>query len=743
MNNWRFVAFSLLLLNASFSFAVNPLKGVVRDSDKKPIPGANVWWMNTTLGATTDESGYFEINPTEESDKLLVSFVGYTTDTLTVQQPGEWLDITLGGEILLNEVVIRQHKASTITSRIDPLQTQKITYDELCRAACCNLAESFETNPSVDVSYSDAATGARQIRLLGLSGTYVQMMTEQFPNLQGAASAYGLSYIPGPWMESIQVSKGTSSVKNGYESLTGQINVEYKKPQLSDPLSVNLFAAHTGRLEANVDGNIALNPHLSTGLLLHYSREQESHDENKDGFLDMPKTEQFNGLNRWYYMKGDYVFQALANVLHEKRESGQMAHGNHNVTDPFLIGIETNRGFFFTKNGYILDRAKNKSVALLLSGSYHNQDSYFGRSVYDVNQKNLYANLIFETELTPHHKISTGASFVYDHYKEHVLAGKAIEGLENLKLKRNESVGGVYAQYTYTLDEKLTILAGVRADLHSEYDAFVTPRLHVKYAPFGEYLNLRASAGKGYRVANPLVENSYLLASSRKLIFTEGLEPFESAWNYGASAHASIPLFGKTLSVMLEWYYTDFQKQVIVDLENPREAVFSNLKGRSYAQNTQIEMSYPFFIGFSLTGAFRWTDAKSDYNGRLLEKPLTNRYKGLLTASYQTRLKKWQFDVTSQFNGKGRMPAPDIENPLWEDTFPAFVSLNAQITKNFRTWSVYVGGENLTGYKQNNTIIDPGNPWGEESRFDATMIWGPVHGPKFYIGARWSIPRKE
>lgn len=737
-----FKSFCLLALLSAGTFSIQAqtqVKGIVTDSHNNPIPGANVWWLGTTVGATTDDKGNFEISSVNETDKLLISFIGYTTDTIRVTNPNKSIKATLEGEVLLDEVVISQRKAGTISSRIEPLQTQKITYDELCRAACCNLAESFETNASVDVSYSDAATGARQIKLLGLAGTYVQMLTEQLPNLQGAASPYGLSYIPGSWMESIQVSKGTSSVKNGYEALTGQINVEYKKPQNADPLSVNLFASDAGRIEANVDGNVHLNPHLSTGLLLHYSRDMGEHDANKDGFLDLPKTEQFNGINRWYYKKGDYMLQAVANIIHEKRESGQIgkhiAHNEH----PYKIDITTNRGMFYTKNGYIINHDTNTSIALLLSGSYHNQDSYFGNTIYDVNQQNIYANLIFETEFTPVHKLSTGASIVYDHYNEK-LNDTNVEGLNNLKLRRFETVGGIYGQYTFTPSDKLTVLAGIRADAHTQHGVFVTPRLHVKYTPFGELLNLRASVGKGYRTANVLVENSYLLASSRKMIFTPDLDPFESAWNYGASAHFTIPVFNKSLSLMLEWYYTDFQKQVVADLENPSQVTFYNLDGRSYAQNAQIEASYPFFRGFTLTSAFRWTDAKTTYDGVLREKPLTNRYKGLITASYQTKLKKWQFDVTSQFNGKGRMPNPG-EEALWKPTFPSYVALNAQVTKYFRTWSIYVGGENLTGYKQKNPIIDAGNPWGEDSRFDASMVWGPVHGAKFYLGVRWSIPK--
>ena len=630
-------------------------------------------------------------------------------------------------------------RSSTLNSRMYPLQSQKITYDELCRAACCNLAESFETNPSVDVSYADAATGARQIKLLGLSGTYVQMLTEQVPNLQGAASAYGLSYVPGPWMEGIQVSKGTSSVKNGYEALTGQINIDYKKPQTADPLFVNLFAAHTGRLEANVDGNIAINDKLSTGLLLHYSREKMSHDSDDDGFMDMPKTEQYNVMNRWYYKSNNYIFQVAANFIHEDRESGQIAHGEH-IENPYKIGINTDRAVLFTKNGYIFDHDKNTNLALILSGTYHKQNSSFGLNKFDVEQKNIYANLMFETELDSKNRISTGVSMNYDNYNEKLI-DQRVEGLDNIKLKRKDPIAGAYAQYTFDYYSRFTLLAGVRGDYSSDHGFFVTPRLHLKYAPLGELLNLRASVGRGYRVANVLVENNYLLASSRKMVFERGLDNFESAWNYGASAHFTFPLFNRDLSIMLEYYYTDFDKQVVANVEDPTQVVFSNLKGRSYAQNAQIEISYPLLKGFNVTGAYRWTEAKTTYDGKLMTKPLTNRYKGLLTASYQTPSGMWQFDATSQFNGGGRMPNPGTVDPLWNSDFPSFITLSAQATFNYKTLSLYVGGENLTGYRQKNPIIDAANPWGD--RFDATMIWGPVHGPKFYVGMRWSIPRNS
>ena len=100
---------------------------------------------------------------------------------------------------------------------------------------------------------------------------------------------------------SIQVSKGASSVKNGYESITGQINVEFKKPQTTRSVSANLFANSLAKIGANFDGNIHLNQRVSTALLAHYENNLMAHDSNDDGFMDFPRVEQYNFQNRWAY----------------------------------------------------------------------------------------------------------------------------------------------------------------------------------------------------------------------------------------------------------------------------------------------------------------------------------------------------------------------------------------------------------------------------------------------------------
>lgn len=713
------------------------VKGHVLDEHSEPVIGANIYWEGTQQGTTSDANGFFELTQKNGNKNLVVSYIGYTTSVIPVTDTSKPLKVILVGEVALQEVVVSERKMGTIASRTSVLQTQKITYDEICRAACCNLAESFETNPSVDVSYSDAATGARQIKLLGLAGTYVQMLTENYPNFRGAASLYGLDYVPGAWMESIQVSKGTSSVKNGYEALAGQINVEFKKPPTADIFSVNLFGSDAGRYEGNADASWHINDKVSTGLLVHYSNDKMQHDGNDDGFLDNPLKEQVNVMNRWYHKLDKYVAQYGARYLHESRTGGQDTK-HHNFVDPYRVHLNTNRAELFTKQAYIIDKEKVESVAMILSGSYHEQKSMYDRTPYNVYQKNVYASLLYEKEFSPAHALSTGLSMNYDGFDENLRQ----DGVENL-YDRTEIVPGAYVQYTYNWSDKLTVLAGIRADYSSLYDFFVTPRLHVKYNPF-DWFHIRASAGKGFRTANVLAENNFLLASSRKMRIADNLDQ-EEAWNTGLNLSFYIPLFGKELTVNGEWYYTNFLKQVVVDMDSDPHAVsFYNLDGKSYSNSFQIEATYPFFRGFTLTAAYRYTDAKTDYkdaNGVVsrLKKPLVSDYKGLVTASYQTPLKKWQFDLTGQFNGGGRMPVPDKTNPLWDTDFKAYTVVNAQITKYFRRWSIYVGAENLFDFKQSHPIIDSENPRGDN--FDGSMVWGPVHGRKIYAGLRFNISR--
>ncbi len=777
------LSFILTLLSVSVILTAADIKGVVLDDEGRTLAGANVYWLGTTIGTVTDADGQFTLARERSSRQLITSYMGYRPDTTTVSGSQE-LTIVLVSDLILDEVTITERRMSVLRNRYAAFDTQTLQAEELCKAACCNLSEAFETNASVDVSYADAATGAKQIKLLGLSGTYVQLLQENTPGVRGLAQSYGMEYIPGPWMQSIQVSKGTSSVINGYEATTGQINVEFLKPQTTSPLAVNLMLNSELHAEANLTGgwqiplrddhqHEAEHEHdehchhrsLYTGLLAHYQQGFMSMDDNHDGFVEMPKTRNANLINRWFYKHGDYTFQAFVRGLYDSRRGGQMAD---TLQRPYRIDLRTYRVEGFVKNGYVYDDESGSSVAIIAAASYHNMANRYGLRQWDAAQTNAYLNALWQGnfegkgEVDNDHRLSAGLSLNYDRYDENLaLPIYMTTDFTRYQLDRQELTAGLFAEYNFKYDDQLSLVAGVRGDYSTRYGFFVTPRLNVRYTPW-EWWTIRASAGLGYRSPNIIADNAFILPSSRTLHIDTDIAQ-ERAVNTGVSTTFYIPLGKRELQLSAEYYYTRFLDATIVDMDQDPNAVHiyslsSIPQAQSFAHNAQIEASIEVLRGWTWTAAFRWTDVRQttlDDQGvaQLRLKPLSNQFKGIITTSYITPLKKWQFDLTAQFNGGGRMPDGFADyyigqlgsnqyytkdGTLYYKWYP---QLMAQITKYWRTCSLYVGAENMTNFKQEHPVVHADQPY--NPGFDASMAWGPLTGWKVYVGFRWSLDKKE
>lgn len=699
------------------------------DGTEVPLIGANVYWDGTTIGTTTDGLGQFSLSRPNGTSKLIISFVGYKPDTIFVSSNQTHVHHTISRPVEMEGVVVEGMAPGAHFDRLSPIQTQNITKNELKRAACCNLSESFETNASVDVNYSDAVTGAKQIQLLGLAGVYSRIQIENIPALRGLASTFGLSYVPGSWMESIQISKGTASVANGYESITGQINVEFKKPWDEEKFFVNGYANSLGMAEASTNLSFEVTPKITGMVLAHVENMSMEVDHNHDSFLNHPLVQQYHVLNRWRYKGDNFESQVGLRLLSENRVAGQMK--NENTPNPFSIDIGTRQYESFVKVGYIFDRP-NTSLGLITTANAHEQNSSFGPAIYNGLQQTLYANLVFVTYVgRTNHGLKTGLSFNYDNYKERLNASD---------FNRDEIVPGAYLEYTYKWMEDLTLMAGLRMDHHNLYGNLLTPRIHLRYQPIKQ-ITIRASAGKGYRSPNILAENMFLLASSRHMVFLEDIG-MEEAWNMGVNLTQRYKLWSNELTISADYYRTDFINQLIVDLDrSPGSVFFYNLHGKSYSNSYQVEASYSPIDRLDLMLAYRYNDVQSTINNVLTEKPLVSRYKAFLSTSYKTRLRKWQFDYTVHLNGGGRLPSTSHLPEEFQrgDSFPAFVTMNAQVSKYFRHWEAYLGVENITSYTQKDPIISPENPY--SPFFDASMVWGPLTGRKFYLGFRYTLTK--
>lgn len=706
---------------------------------RQSLTGVNVYWEGTQKGTVTDSQGRFSLEAVPESTHanhghyhLVVSFVGYKTDTLHLNRLDKQLDIILTQTRTLEEYEVTARQAGSHISRINPMQTQIVTSAELRKAACCNLSESFETNASVDVSYSDAITGAKQIQLLGLAGIYTQMMVENIPSQRGLANPFGLGYVPGSWMESIQISKGTAAVVNGYESVSGQINVEYKKPHESERLFVNLYGNSDQKVEANFNSAIKITPRLSTIVLGHGQRNRLKVDHNHDHFLDMPLTNQVNFANRWLYYDNKHIEWRFGfNALDEERFGGQLEFPfNPDGMKYWGFKSATRRYEGYTKLGILFPDSPEQSIGIILNASRHEHKSLYGRNFYRGSQESIYSNIIYQNMLSDSSMtINTGVSYVYDNYDE---------TLGDSLMQRKESVPGAFMQLTFNLNERITTIAGLRVDHHNLFGTFVTPRIHTRFAINSETI-LRMSAGKGYRSPAIIAENQHFLASSRKWVFVN-TPAHEEAWNYGVNLTRHVDIGKREITLSADFYRTEFLNQVILDLDqSARTVLIYNLDGKSYSNSFQLEANGEILENLEMTLAYRYNDVKMTIGNQLLEKPLISRYKGLASLSYLFPGNRWKLDFTAQLNGPGRIPstADNIQYYSRGSQFKAYTILLGQITYSLKRFDIYLGGENLTDYRQRNPIIAHSEPFGQY--FDASLIWAPLMGRTIYAGMRWKI----
>ena len=734
---------SVLLLIPLAGFSQDKVMGLVvemnAEGQEAPLPGANVYWSGTSEGTITGENGVFLISRIAGKDQLVVSYVGYSADTVAVASQ-ENVKVVLKANQMLNEVTVEGWRPSSGIDYLKGINTIEMGEDELFKAACCNLSESFDTNPSVDVSFTDAVTGTRQIEMLGLAGPNTMISVENMPGIRGIAANNGLSFIPGTWINAIQVTKGIGSVVNGSESIAGQLNVELKKPEESEKLYLNGYINGSARSELNLVTAQRVGKKWATATLLHGSMRPIEQDMNEDGFVDMPLGTQGNVVNRWVY-KGDngWLGQIGIKALRDEKLGGHMDYDpeeDKNTMNTYGVEIDASRYEVFAKTGYVFPKKEYKSLGLQLQGVWQEQDSYFGLNNYDAIQSSFYGNMIYQSIISDtRHKFKAGVSFLYD---------KVDEELNSLAFDRVERVPGAFFEYTYDDLDKITLIAGIRVDENSMFGTYFTPRLHLRYSPF-ETTTIRASAGKGRRTASVIAENMGILASSRSISFANqqsnngyGFRQDE-AWNFGINMTQDFRLNYRNGVINLDFYRTTFSEQVVLDLDrSPQEAIFSSLQGESWSNSLQAQIDYELTRHLDIRLAYRWLDVQVDYEQGLLQKPLVAKNRAFFNAEYETR-SQWSFDYTLHWTGSQRIPstASNPEEFRRNTASPHFFTMNSQVTKSFKGWDVYAGVENITNYRQKQPIIAANEPFGPY--FDSSLVWGSIFGRMAYAGFRYRI----
>jgi outer membrane receptor for ferrienterochelin and colicin len=714
------------------------------ENEHQGLSGANVYWLNSQVGTITSEDGSFGIPFTGEYNRLIISHVGFRTDTLTIDTP-KMVHHLLIPSNELDEVELVKKRDAVRKARFSSQNIVTVNSAELLKAACCNLSESFETNPAIDVNFSDALTGTKQIRMLGLTSPYLLITQENIPMVRGASQAYGLTFTPGTWVESIQITKGAGSVVNGYESISGQINTELVKPLTDKSIFVNAYANRNGRLELNTHLNRKITDKWSAGLYIHGNRRDQKEDRNNDGFLDAPLANQINVQNRWQYQDPQKGWVSFFNVrfLNDEKQVGQtnfIPSADKFTTNAWGSEIDTRRFDSAIKLGYVFPELPFQSFGFQFSYSRHKQDAYYGFNQYNIKHESIYSNLIFNSILgDTRNKFKTGLTFAHDGYDELVNT--------NIYGRQDNSVGAFF-EYSYDDLENVSLTAGIRIDTHNNLGTFLTPRFHIRYTPW-EGASLRGSFGRGRRAASIFAENQQLFGSARTIQVLDsggsiyGLDP-EDAWNYGLSFLQGFNLFERPGNITIDYYVTDFVNQVVVDWENPREISFYNLEGKSFAKSFQIEVNHEILKNLELRTAYKLYDVKTDYNSGQLQKPLQAKQRFFVNLGYETTLNnkgsQWRFDYTLHTLGEQRLP--DTSSNPTEFRLPGYsVSyslMNAQITKVFSSkFEVYAGGENLSNFTQDNPVLSAEDPFG--LNFDTSIVYAPIMGRMYYAGFRYKL----
>lgn len=700
------------------------LKGFVIDKDlKTPLIGAIIYWDGTEEATITDEKGHFEIDKSDSSNVLIIDYTGYQTKKIEIDDQHE-LVISLSQENTISSVDIIVEKPASSISMYNNLKIETLGKKELAKAACCNLSESFETNPTVDVSFTDAVTGTKQIQLLGLAGPYSLISSGNIPTLTGNSSVLGMDFIPGQWLNSIQLIKGAGSVVNGYSSIAGQINTEYTSPESDEKLFLNLYGNTGTRLEFNAISRIKINENIFSRLFIQADNGFEEIDNNKDGFMDNQLGPKVVFMNTWSFNNDSSNWKSRSGIKFDyaDKTSGQTSRS----IPKYIVRNQQKKIEAWSKNGYIFKNKPGKSAGIQTHFFVDDKEFDFGNNRLESNETKLYTNWIYANIIgSTQHSIKSGLTYTYNSIDN---------SFNELSYGWIENVIGSFFEHTYKPLENFSLVSGIRLDYSSKWKSIVTPRIHGRWEIEKNHV-FRFSGGRGTKNPNPFLENIGTFVSSRKIVLPNKMEQ-ESGWNYGVNYTWKFKLLSKSSTLSFDLYRTDFENKLVTDLDKSgTEVNYYFVKNSSYANSFMGQLKLEPLKKLNLNFAYRYYDVKTKQitTGYIANQLLPN-HRAFVNAEYQIK-NKWYFDATFNWNGKSRIPNNKLSNTKESE---AFSTLNAQIRyKPNKNWDYYIGGENLINYQQDSPIINSESPF--LPNFDASLIWGPVFGRKLYFGIKFTL----
>jgi len=716
------------------------IKGEVKDLNGEPIIGATIYWKESTIGTTSDNNGIFEIIR-GNNDTLIVGFVGLKTDTILVFE-NTYLNIKLIESLSLDEIIINEKRSDSYISDINPIKVEVITEHELQKAACCDLSACFDTEASVESKTTNILTNSKELRIFGLSGTYNQVLVDGMPLIQGITHTYGISSIPGTLVNTIYVAKGANSVLQGYESISGQINVILKEPDQTDKLLINGYVNSFFEHQYNL--NYSKNIRKWNMLLSAHTTQPGSRvDKNEDTFLDLPLIKRYSFYNKWTLgnqKQWGWHSKTGVRYLNENRIGGQFnfdesIHQGSNI----LYGqtVQISQPEIYTKTGYRINN--NSHIVLFNSASFQNQHSYFGTTKYLAEQFNIYNNIQYEFQWGEKHLLTAGISNRFLNLKEEISfeMEDSLNRTYDDNYSLDEKVTGIFIENNMNFSERTTLIYGARLDYHNKHKYFFTPRILLRHN-FGINTSFRVSCGSGWRTVKFFSENINLLISSRDILFNEKLKP-EEAINYGFNL--THKYFQNNLDIQLsaDFYQTRFLNQIFPDYNTPTKAYIENFDGTSISNAIQLDTKFLLYKRIETKFSYNFLDVFRIIENSKYILPFNSKHRLTSTFSYKPLDNNWHIDMNLHWHGEKKLPNTS-SNPS-EFQFPEkskpHTLVNIQFTKKIKLLDLYFGIENIFDFRQEEPIVSWENPFGEY--FDTSLVWGNTRGREMYLGFRFNL----
>lgn len=726
----KIIFFCLLSISSVFS---QTLSGIIKDDTGLNLEGVSVFFLNTNIGTATDQNGAFVLFRKNKEQKLVVSYTGFKTDTLNIPLEQNFIKLSLNSGQKLNEVTVNAKRQSNSFSLLNPLNVESITSQEFKKAACCSLSESFQTGNTIDVSYNNAVTGSKEIIFLGLRGIYTQLLLENFRFFNGILTSQGFDFIPGTWLDNINILKGASTSIYGPQSMTGAINVGLKKPDKDHRIYSNAFLDYHGRLELNQHFNKSWSAARHSGIYAHYSNHQGFRDHNNDGFKDDARAQKFALLQRntlfGRKMEGQINFYGL----YEDKNGGQLKNvGNYNFNQ------KTSHIQAFGNLGYVGYANPDRNSGSIWELSLSNIDAYYGTELNPFKAKEFrFLGQVFYSEIFSEgkHKINIGPNVNINIAEENYIADKRTY---------KEITPSLFFDYDYAIGKientdlkKLHITLSQRLDYVKSSKLYYIPRLSTRFN-FDKSWTLRSSVGLGYRHPRVYSDNLNLFFVNYEKVFSN-VPDIETSINYGINLVGKPLINNKELNFNLDFYITEFNNQLVTDLEqidqNFNILKYYNVVGNSNTKSLGITVSYPIVFGISAKIGMKYTDNITGYEHGNKQTPFIAKRREMTSLDYESNNKKWTANLTGQWIGKMRIPQKVNET---ESTYSKeYFLLQSTVNYILPKIEFYIGCENITNYTQHHAILSADAPFSRT--FNATEIYAPINGIKPFIGFRYKF----